>query len=448
MRRLGIVGIAAALAWPAFAQAPAQVPQPKSVKTVPVKPAPTNPIAASYAALPPADRVRIQQDLIWTGDYNSVANGDFGERAIAAVKKFQERNGTKQTGVLNPQERGVLATAAKTKQDAVGWRGADDGRTGARLGIPAKLVPESGEGKSGTFWKSGRGEVQIETFRMKGADAKLVFEQMKKEPSERKTDYSILRGDFFVLSGLQGLKKFYARAHFRDDEIRGVTIMYDQAMEGLMDPVVIAMSSAYAAFPSGVTAVPVKRRVEYATGIVVSPEGHIITDSEATEGCFAITVSGHGGAERLTIDKARGLALLRLYGTKPFRPLGLASVSGNAADAMLVGIADPQYQDGGHAVSTTHARFAGFANGTRAIEPAPVAGFAGAAAVDAHGRLTGMAAPHLTAGSGLDAPPRTVVVPVETIRAFLAAQQVAPAEGAASLDAAKDSVVRVICVRK
>ena len=59
-----------------------------------------------------------------------------------------------------------------------------------------------------------------------------------------------------------------------------------------------------------------------------------------------------------------------------------------------------------------------------------------------------MAAPRATTGSSLDAPPSTVVVPVEAIRAFLAAQQVAASDGTTSLDAAKDSVVRVICVRK
>jgi peptidoglycan hydrolase-like protein with peptidoglycan-binding domain len=448
MRMLGLV-LAAMLAAPAFAQAPAE-PPPKAVKTVPVKPAPAtppNPIAGSYAALPQADRVRMQQDLIWTGDYNGVASGEFGERAIAAVKAFQGRNGGKQTGVLNPQERGILAANAKTKQEAVGWRGADDSRTGARLGLPAKLVPEAREGKSGTLWKSARGEVQIETFRMKPGDAKQVFEQLKKEPSERKTDYSVLRSDFFVLTGLQGLKKFYVRAHFREDEIRGVTIMYDQGMEPIMGPVVIAMSSAYAAFPSGTAvAAPVKRRVEYATGVVVSPSGHILTDSEATEGCYALTVSGHGGADRVATDKANGLALLRVYGLKPPKPLQLGS-SGAAAEALLVGIADPQAQDGGKAVSTTRARFASL-DGARMIEPAPVAGFAGAAAVDAQGQLIGVAAPRNTSGSSLDAPARTMLVPVETIRSFLDAQQVTPASEAASLDGAKQSVVRVICVRK
>ncbi len=61
-----------------------------------------------------------------------------------------------------------------------------------------------------------------------------MFDKQKKEPADRNVAYSVLRPDFFVLSGLQGLKKFYVRAQVRGDEVRGVTILYDQAMEGIM----------------------------------------------------------------------------------------------------------------------------------------------------------------------------------------------------------------------
>jgi hypothetical protein len=40
------------------------------------------------------------------------------------------------------------------------------------------------------------------------------------------------------------------------------------------------------------------------------------------------------------------------------------------------------------------------------------------------------------------------MVPAEAIRTFLAAQSIAPASGPVSLDDAKASLVRVICVRK
>jgi peptidoglycan hydrolase-like protein with peptidoglycan-binding domain len=72
-----------------------------------------NPLAESYAAIPLAERLSIQSDLVWTGDYNGTINGEFGERAIAAVKAFQKRKGGKETGVLNQPERAALSAAAK-----------------------------------------------------------------------------------------------------------------------------------------------------------------------------------------------------------------------------------------------------------------------------------------------------------------------------------------------
>ena len=45
--------------------------------------------------------------------------------------------------MLNQPERAALAAAAKPKQDDVGWRMVEDPATGARLGIPAKLVPNT-----------------------------------------------------------------------------------------------------------------------------------------------------------------------------------------------------------------------------------------------------------------------------------------------------------------
>src|SRR6478735_4786642 len=67
----------------------------KETKAAPVKveqKAAVDAIAASYTAIPLTERIAIQNDLVWTGDYNGLINGDFGERAIAAVKAFQKRN--------------------------------------------------------------------------------------------------------------------------------------------------------------------------------------------------------------------------------------------------------------------------------------------------------------------------------------------------------------------
>ena len=402
----------------------------------------------SYNAIPLAERIAIQSDLIWTGDYNGVVSGEFGDRSIAAVKAFQKRSGAKETGVLNPQERAALAAAAKPKQDAVGWRIVDDLATGARVGVPAKLMPNTNVSGGISRWSSQRSETSAETFRIAQTGTTLapIFERMKKEPAGRKTEYSVLRDDFFVISGLQNLKKFYVRAQLRGDEVRGITILYDQAMAGIMEPVVVAMSSAYAAFPSGrAIAPPPRRKVEYASGIAVGT-GQIVTSREALEGCYVVTVGGIGGADRVADDKASGLVLLRVHGAD-LKPVTLASAAAKGADVTLVGVADPQAQGGGRAVSTVKARL----SNALALEPAPALGFAGAAVLDAQGRLAGMAVLNIPVVAGTaPAPSATAsLAPVEAIRNFLDANNVAPAAGGvAGADAAKASVVRVICVRK
>jgi hypothetical protein len=404
-----------------------------------------NPIAESYVAIPLAERLSIQSDLVWTGDYNGTINGEFGERAIAAVKAFQKRKGGKETGVLNQPERAALAAAAKPKQDAVGWRMVDDLATGARIGVPSKLVPQTSTIVGGMRWASSRGEYSVETFRITqpGTTLPAVFERMKKEPADRKPEYSVLRPDFFVISGMQNLKKFYARAQVRGEEVRGITVLYDQAMAGMMEPVVVAMSSAFSAFPTASALPPPRRKVEYASGVVVAP-GHIVTSREALEGCYVTTVAGIGGADRVADDKDK-LVLLRVYAAD-LKPMALAAEPMKASDVMLLGVPDPQAQGGGGAVSSAKARV----SDALTIEPAPALGFDGAAVLDAQGRLAGLATvkPVVIAGATPAVASSTTLAPAEAIRKLLAEQNIAADGAAAGSEAAKGSVVRVICVRK
>jgi peptidoglycan hydrolase-like protein with peptidoglycan-binding domain len=440
--------VIACAALPAGAQTspPAAAIKPKPVATVPVRPALQTP-ADTANAMAQADRQAIQSDLAWTGHYNGAINGEVSERMLAAIKAFQKDQGGKLTGVLNPQERGVLAEAAKKRQDNVGWKIVFDAGTGVRLGIPAKLVPQQVSDANGARWTSSTGTIQILMARRKEASpstAKLA-EQEKKEPAGRKIDYSAVKPDFFVLSGMQGLKKFYLRGQIRGDEVRILTILYDQATEGTMEPVVIAMSSAFNPFPNGAQAAapPPRKNVEYGTGIVLGEDGAILTDRQVVDGCLSIVVAGHGNADRAAEDKEHDLALLRLYGARGLKPLRVSP--GAAKPALeLTGIADPQNQGGGSAVSTVKAQ----AGSDLALTPAPGVGFSGAPALDADGVFAGMAQlkPMLVAGPTVGAgAPQAALVAAATVRQFLQAHGVTPANGSSD---ARLSVVRVICVRK
>src|SRR3977135_4756613 len=115
------------------------------------------------------ERQAIQSDLVWVGHHNAAINGDVSDRMVAGIKAFQKDRGGKQTGVLNPQERGVLSDLAKKRQDNVGWKIVFDAGTGVRLGVPTKLVPQQSGDANGAKWTSATGTIQIQMARRKEA---------------------------------------------------------------------------------------------------------------------------------------------------------------------------------------------------------------------------------------------------------------------------------------
>jgi hypothetical protein len=240
------------------------------------------------------------------------------------------------------------------------------------------------------------------------------------------------------------------RGTFKADEVRILTILYDQATEGTVEPVVIAMSSAFNPFPSGaqIAGPPPRKTVEYGTGVVVSDDGAIITDRQVTDGCLAVAIAGYGNSDRIAEDKDHDLALLRIYGTRGLKPLALSNGAAKST-AELTGIADPQSQGGGAAASSVKASIAQTGSGNDpALSPAPAVGFSGAAAQDSDGKFAGIVLlkPVVVAGPPNAAPAaQAVLVPAEAVREFLKLNGVNPAEGSSD---AKASVVRVICVRK
>jgi peptidoglycan hydrolase-like protein with peptidoglycan-binding domain len=399
-----------------------------------------------------AERQAIQSDLAWVGQYNGAISGEVSERMVESIKEFQKGRGGKQTGVLNPQERSVLAETARRRQDNAAWKIVTDAGTGARLGIPTKLVPQQSSDANGAKWSSPTGTIQIQLSRRKEANpttAKLA-DREKKEPAGRTVDYTVVKPEFFVLSGLQGLKKFYVRGTFKGDEVRILTILYDQATENTVEPVVIAMSSAFNPFPTGaqIAGPPPRKTVEYGTGLVVSDDGAIIADREITDSCLAITIAGFGNADLVAEDKDRGLALLRIYGARGLKPLALSD--GAAKPSIeLTGISDPQNQGGGGAASSVKASVTPIGGGgDLALSPPPAVGFSGAVALDSDDKFAGVALlkPIIVAGPPNAAPAaQAALVPADTVREFLKANGVNAAGGAAH---AKASVVRVICVRR
>jgi Trypsin-like peptidase domain len=335
--------------------------------------------------------------------------------------------------IIGPPSQSALAAA--------GWRIIDDLVTGARLGLPSALVPKIAPARMGSRWTSRGGQIDIETFRLHEGALAALFDTEKKF-RRRIVEHSTLSPDSFVMSGMQGLKRFIVRVQSSGGELRGVTILFDQAIEGVMAPIAAAMANTYQGFPDPSAAPPpgLRRSVDYGTAIVVSGQGHLITSAQIVDGCQAIAVPGFGHAERIAADKANDVALLRVYGAQNLLPVALVGDSGTADEFTLVGIADPLAQAGGGAVTRAPAH-----RSTQGLDPAPKLGFSGAAAIDPQGRFAGMVNLQSTAVAGAGPVNQVTLIPVETLRAFLQAQNIALASGRSAID---QSIVRVICVRK
>jgi len=331
----------------------------------------------------------------------------------------------------------------------VGWSIVTDPATGILIGLPTKMVPIARDTDRGTRWSSAHGDVQVETFRIASPDLKLatLFEQEKREPGSRKIEYSVMRDDSFFISGFQGLKKFSVKAQMRGNEVRGFTMLYDQMMETIVTPVMVAMSAAFAPFPErSAPFAALAKSVEYGNGLVVSAQGHIVTDIKLTQGCQVIVAAGLGDAVRVADDKNTGLALLRVYGPRKFSVLALPRDAAKSGDLTLVGIPDPKDPGAARGLTEIKARLVD-GSAIELGQPVPMAGFSGAAALDGQGRFLGMTEMRnaVVASTEPTAPPVRLVT-AETILGFLASNQIA-ASDTQSGDA-KASVVRMICVRK
>jgi hypothetical protein len=421
-------------------------PEPAKAEPAKAQPLKTEPASDTFAGIPAAERQKVQAALLWAGDFSGDVKGE--DPLVAAIKNYQKRIKGKVTGVLTDAERANLVAAAGNREQEFGWSVVVDPATGIRIGLPTKMVPHARDSARGTRWSSTHGDVQVETFRVADRNLKLsaLFEQEKREPATRKIEYSLLRDDGFFISGFQGLKKFSVKATFRDGEVRGFTMLYDQMMETIVTPVMVAMSAAFSPFPErSAPFATLTRSVEYGTGLVVSAAGHIVTDRKLVEGCQVIVASGVGDAVRIADDKENGLALLRVYGPRKLSPLSFPQDAPKAGDLTLLGIPDPK-EDGSRKLTEIKARLVN-GTGIELRQPVPMAGFAGAAALDGQGRFLGMMEMRNAVLASIEpAAPPVRLIPAQTIHGFLAKQNVT-ANDAPGADA-KASVVRVICVRK
>ncbi|TCR70392.1 serine protease [Bosea sp. BK604] len=377
----------------------------------PAAPAPNPQMVAAQAAfeaLPEAERRAIQTDLIWAGAFNGAVSGSFGPLTFRGINTIKAASKGTSDGILTPAERKALAQRAAAARDAAGFRLIADERTGARIGIPMKLLPKRDVSPGGGRWQSEDGRVTLDTNATPPATDTLEaqFERATSAAVQgRKITYKLLRPDFFVVTGETATGKFYRRLSSGPAGLRGFTIGYDKALTQAVDPLVIAIAASFDPFPTGpmpaagtavagpapaqgTTAAPppvaVRASERYGAGFVVG-DRLVLTAKAAIEPCKAVNVGGRAAKLRVK-DDASGLALLDVDGVSAAAPGLRSEALGDQAGLVLVAYGNTGGQRAAMALPGQ-----GVKTGSGTAVYAPLQpGQVGSPAFDRQGRLAGL----------------------------------------------------------
>lgn len=204
-----------------------------------------------WDSLPEADRMAIQDSLVWLGLYNGVVDGAFGQRTSDAVTAFEKRDLLQPGAVLSGTGLAVLRAAASREKTAAGFVVMDDPATGMRIGAPARLFDRRASAPGRTRLSSTRSAASLTLFSGGADDGDLPawFARATGTTAPgRKITYKILRPDFAVVTGDEGATRFFTRVAAGPEGLRGFTFVYPVADAAKMDRVTIAIANSFTPF--------------------------------------------------------------------------------------------------------------------------------------------------------------------------------------------------------
>lgn len=452
--------------------------QAQPARQPPAAPAPAAPAldpaqAASklaYDRLDEAERKAIQNDLIWTGDFNGVAGGEFGKRTYDAMLAFERRAQGVSDGILTPPERAALTRAADQARLAIRFAPITDQSTGIRIGLPAALLPARVAVENGVVYRRPDGAVTLQLTSMPAAQAfDDLFERLRQDGPGRKVTYRLKRPDWFVISGEEGGRRFYTRLAQGPTAIRGYTFRYPVDQAASLDRIMIAIANSFEPFPgTDVAANPARvgappagaapgltpgaapaliRPAMTATeprhavsGVSIGP-GKVLTSAAALASCAGASIGGKP-LDAAQVTTSGDVALLALPEIN--RPALLPSDAAPGAAVFTLSFED----SASRSVMVSAGRWQG--EGPRVASALQI-GAGGAPVLDGQGRLVGLVrespkAQRMVAGVLAESSYR--VIPLEAFRAAMPQPSVAaqPAEPSPRLiNAASAALIEIRC---
>jgi len=289
--------------------ASAQAAPPPNPRTVAPDPA-VEAARAAFEALPESERKALQDALVWVGDYNGMADGNFGRQTYDALLAFQRRRKGSPHGILDTAARAELRAAGQQARERVGFEIVDDERSGVRIGVPGRLLTKRDLNQSGgTRWQSADDKVTLDTRSVAAPNEglqSLYDRNLAIRTPGRQVTYKVIRPDFFVIAGETPTGKFHTRYAAKDGILRGFSIGYDKSLSPEADRIVAAIANNFTPFSAQPAAAPaaVATPAPIAEPSTAPPDGLLGT---------ALVIGPH----RAITMGIEGCANLRAAGLKP-----------------------------------------------------------------------------------------------------------------------------------
>ncbi|MFN3281094.1 MAG: serine protease [Tabrizicola sp.] len=284
----------------------------------------------SEALLTPEDRRELQSALQWFGFYTSGIDGAFGPGTRRSMAAWQEAQGLEPTGVLTTRQRRALLDAWSAERAAFGFTEVVEAESGITVTLPLGLVEFDHYEPPFVHYRGKTPDApKIVLISQPGDEAALyglydvlqtLAEVPLDGPRERNERGFRIRGtsakvDTTISAQLKGgrikgwmLISTPGNAARDARIIKAIEDSFSPDGDSVLDP---GMAPMGAETRAGLLAgLEVRKPRLSRTGFYVTPQGAVVTTTEAVEGCTRVTIDRTTEATVRLSDAASGLAVL------------------------------------------------------------------------------------------------------------------------------------------
>lgn len=402
----------------------------------------------AYDALPATDRRAIQDNLVWTGIYKGIVDGEFGRMTYNAMRTYTSRRPGAAEGILAAPDRAALAAEAAKARAAVDFRVIQEPRAGFAIGIPQKVFTRKTDGDSGARFETADKTAGVETFRLRESTTSLqtFYESLRATAPNRRVTYNVLRPDFFVVAAETPTRSSYTRVARgmvgNEAVLRGFTVSWPKAQQARYEILSIAIANAFDPFgqkaalasasgetkPSGSPSADASQRTPppstpaiASTAVALAPNRFVAVLSQPV--CMDARI-GSRAARLVRQDPTTGLTLFEVAGAAATRLRAGAQKPSSGAAAVVL-FAAPGERAATSSISVATGALTDFSDAQTARLLAYLPSEAtGAPVLSRKGELVGLVAPvpaNLRKNPGAPPPASRTMISGEALTAFAAA---------------------------